>query len=577
MHQRILTSLLILLLLWGLPSFAQDKPQEKPLEKNEEGVYLDVVNVDVINVDVYVTDKKGNRILGLTKDDFEIEVDKRPIAVTNFYAVENGKARNDGIEPLPMPEEPELPPGVRVEEPQAPEDQRLHLIIYVDNLNLHPFTRNKAFRFIRTFLRERLKPRQDEVMLVTYERSMHVRHSFTSDPELIASTLYDLEEHSAQAVHFDSDRRDMLDMIYDEDISGRVNMRSRASSYAESIYNDMDFTLRALGEMVETLAGLPGRKAVLYVSDGLSMRPGEDIFYALEDQTRKTGGNDQGILMEIHHYDMSRDFRQLTTKANANRVTFYTLDAAGLRTYSYMEAQNATAGGGAFIDQVHFSNIQSSLMYMAEETGGAAIINSNNFGPGLDRVADDFDNYYSLGFVSGSADSGRYHQIKVRLKNGDKGYEVRHREGYRDKPMATRMTDSTLAALHFGYQSNSLGVEIQFGRPQPGEKNQRFLVPVSVQIPLGKLSYLPSGEFQRGRLRLFIAARDEEGGFSPVQNVELPIDIPMAQFETAQNQNYRYDLTLEMRQGRQLLAVGVHDEIGAVSGFVTRGISVGGS
>jgi hypothetical protein len=143
--------------------------------------------------------------------------------------------------------------------------------------------------------------------------------------------------------------------------------------------------------------------------------------------------------------------------------------------------------------------------------------------------------------------------------------------------MEARMADSTLAALHFGYQSNSLGVDIQFGRPQPEENSRRFLVPVSVQIPLGKLAYLPSGTFQRGRLRLFIAARDEEGGISPVQDVKLPIDIPDAQFETAQNQHYRYDLTLQMRKGRQVLAVGVYDEIGAVSGFVTRGISVGGS
>ncbi len=588
MHHRTFNLLLIPLLLWSLPSFAQD---DGALEPNEDGVFLDIVLVNLVNVEVYVTDKKGNRILGLTRDDFEIEVDKKPMAISNFYAVENGKARGDGIEPLPQPEVAEAvpgrrppgrrppgrrPPGRRGDEPPVPEDQRLHLILYVDNLNLHPFTRNKAFRYIRTFLRERLKPGVDEVMLITYERSMHVRHPFTTDAELVASTLYELEEHSAHAVHFDSDRRDMLNMIYDEDLANMVNLRGRARSYAESIYNDMDFTVRALSEMVETLAGLPGRKAILYVSDGLSMRPGEDVFYALEDQARKTASSDQGILMEIHRYDMSRDFRQLTNKANANRVTFYTLDAAGLRTYSYMEAQNATPGGGAFIDQVHFSNLQGSLMYMAEETGGMSIINTNNFGPGLERVADDFDNYYSLGFVSGTADSGRYHRIKVRFKDETKKYVVRHREGYRDKPMETRMTDSTLAALHFGYQSNSLGVEIEFGRPQPEEKGRRFLVPVSVRIPLGNIAYLPSGEFQRGRLRIFIAARDEEGGLSPVQNVELPIDIPEAQFETAKQQHYRYDITLQMRKGRQVLAVGVHDEIGAVSGFVTRGLSVGG-
>ena len=133
--------------------------------------------------------------------------------------------------------------------------------------------------------------------------------------------------------------------------------------------------------------------------------------------------------------------------------------------------QNATPGGGAFIDQVHFSNLQSSIIYMAQETGGTVIMNTNSFADGLNKVADDFDNYYSLGFTSGTVESGRYHGIKVRLKGAlkEKKYKVRHREGYRDKPMETRMADGTIAALHFGYQKNTMGIKIQFGTPQPEE------------------------------------------------------------------------------------------------------------
>ena len=103
--------------------------------------------------------------------------------------------------------------------------------------------------------------------------------------------------------------------------------------------------------MVETLAGLPGRKAILYVSDGLSMRPGEDIFYALDERFRNTGQGSS--LMEIHRYDMTRDYQRLTAKANANRVTFYTLDAAGLAkgdvigTFCWNRIEVADAFGAA--------------------------------------------------------------------------------------------------------------------------------------------------------------------------------------------------------------------------------------
>ncbi len=539
------------------------------LEEDDQGVFMDTVDVNIVNVEVYVTDKKGNRITGLTKDDFLLEVDGKPVTITNFYAVEEGEARGDGIEMLPPPPEvPGLPPP---DTPEMPEEQRLHLVIYVDNLNLHPFTRNKAFRFIRTFMRERLNP-GDRVMLATFERSMHVRHEFTSDPELIASALYELETHSGQAVHFDSDRRDILDAIYEAE--NLYSIRGRATTYAESLYNDMSFTLRSIEEMVENLAGLPGRKAILYVSDGLSMRPAEDIFHALDERFRNQGVG--SMLMEVHRFDMSREFYKLTTKANANRVTFYTLDAAGLRTYSYMDVANQTPQGGAFIDQIHFSNLQNSLVYMAQETGGTVIMNTNDFTKGLDRVADDFSNYYSLGFSSGKAESGRYHNIQVKVK-GAKGkkYQVRHREGYRDKPVSTRMSESTLAALHYGYQSNPLQIRIEVGRERPQERGRRFLVPISVEIPIGNLSFLPQKEYHRGRIRLYVAARDSEGGLSPVQDVPVPIDIPAAEFERAQSQMYKYEMTLQMRRGRQVVAVGVRDEIGAVSGFVARGVSVG--
>ena len=108
----------------------------------------------------------------------------------------------------------------------------------------------------------------------------------------------------------------------------------------------------------------------------------------------------------------------------------------------------------------------------------------------------------------------------------------------------------------------------------PREGGQ-FLVPVKVRIPLGKISFLPQADMHRGRLRLFIGAKDSEGGLAPIQDVPVAIDIPAAEFERARQQFYEYSMQLIMRRGRQVVAVGVRDEIGAVSGFATRGVSIG--
>ena len=563
---RFLTrSTLTALLLLLVPLQA---PAQEDGETADKDFFIEELDVNVVNVEVYVTDKQGNRINGLTRDDFVLTVDKKPVAITNFYAVEDGAPINetlDTIEP-PPPSQPAAPTPEAA--PKSPEGQMLHLVVYVDNFNLRPFNRNRVIRAARTFLRTQLR-KGDEVMLVSYDRSLKVRHPFTKDPDLIAGALYELEDMTGHRIHADNERQDLLDLIYN-DAQNIYDVRGRVTQYAESIYNDMSFTLDALRDQVENLAGLPGRKAVLYVSDGLAMRPGEDAFHALNDKF-----NDSSVLLDAHRYDLSRRLQSLIAMANANRVTFYTVDAGGLRTYSYMDASNQSINGGAAIDQAHFANMQSSLLLMAEETGGFAVINTNNFSPGLEKMAGDFGTYYSLGFMPAKNEEGRYHKIRVKLKDKQKGIKVRHREGFRGKPVSTRMAEGALAALNYGYQQNPLGIVLEAGRATPQDR-KHYLVPFTVKIPIGKLTFLPNDEIQRGRVKLFIAARDNEGGLAEVQEVPVPIDIPSADFDRAKTQSYHYQLTLLMRRGRQVVAVGVRDEIGSTSGFATRGVSLGG-
>ena len=90
-----------------------------------------------------------------------------------------------------------------------PEEQRLRLIVYIDNYNLRPFNRNRVMRELRAFIGTKLQ-KDDQLMLVTYDRELHIRRTFTSDPSLIAAAMLDLEKISAQGVHADSDRRDVL-------------------------------------------------------------------------------------------------------------------------------------------------------------------------------------------------------------------------------------------------------------------------------------------------------------------------------------------------------------------------------
>lgn len=552
------------------PAVAQ-RPASKTPEKTKAtevaaGFIGETVNVNVVNVDVYVTDSKGNRVKGLGRDDFQIFEDGRPMAITNFFAMDEGKPVTAGAPLLVVPnaESPAPAPEATATLPN-PEDQRLVLIVYVDNVNLRPFNRNRVLKELRVFLNTKLR-RDDLMMLVSYDRSVHIRQQLTSDPSLINSQLVELEKISAQGTHADSERRDALQRI--EEAQGTSEALGVARSYAESQFNDLAFSIDALRDIVNGLAGMPGRKALLYVSDGLQLIVGQDVYYAVQEKFKDTTGITQSF-----DYDTSRRFRELTSAANANRVTFYTIDAAGLRSYSSISAENQTAGQGVFIDQIQIQNVQSSIRLMADETGGKAIFNTNSFLPGLERIADDFRTYYSLGYSPQHSGDGRYHEIKVKLKK--KGLVARNREGYRDKTPETQMNDGTLAALNFPFQSNPLGVDINFGTPTR-RADGFFVVPVDVRIPLGKLVLVPRETENEAAARVFVAAQDTQGGVSEVQQAVVPIRIPNDQMATIGEKYYTYSLSLLMRPGEQKVAVGLRDDIANTTSFVARSLRVGG-
>lgn len=558
----------------GGTAAAQQKTDTKVGPPGEEQeLFIDTINVSVVNVDVYVTDKEGRAVHGLTRDDFQLFEDGKPVQVTNFYAVEGGRRAPAmaGEAHAAVPAEPEVP-GLPVAEP-VPEDQRLRLIIYIDNFNIHPFNRNRVMTELRVFLNEHLD-RDDQAMLVTFDRELHIRHGFTSDAGLIANALSDLEKFSGHAVHHDSERRDALRSI--EDSRSVIEAMSYARSYAQSTYNDLSFSISALKDIVDSLAGMPGRKAVIYVSDGLQMRAGEDVFYAVQNKYSERSTS----LTEAFQFDVSRRFTELAAQANANRVSFYTIDAAGLRVYESTTAEygggpDSGAGSRIFIDQVRISNLQAPLQLLAERTGGVSVLNANKVLPSLEKIAQDFDSYYSLGYTPSHFGDGRYYKIEVKLKKAARGVRVRHREGYRDKSVEARMTDGTRAALNFPMEDNPLGIDLEIGTPQRRDDGF-FVVPVHVRIPLGRLVLVPRGETHVAKVRLFVGAMDSDGGSSEVQQTPVPIEIPAGDVATAVDKHYVYTVSLLMRPGEQRIAVGLRDDIAAQASFLSRSLRVGG-
>ncbi len=538
-------------------------------EPAADAVFGDQILVEVVEVDVFVSDRQGNAVTDLAAGDFEIYEDGQPVEVTNFRrAVAGGRVKPPRVEPIPVPSAPAAPA------PAPPAEDPLYLVLYVDNANIRQGNRRRVLRDLRELVQGHGRA-AEQIMVVSHERSLKVRQGFTSSRKGVIDALLALED---ETVFGDSAYGELLDLIRSmEDRDARSSwLEARIRSYSDERRQDVIRSLDALRGLVDSLSGLKGRKALIYAADSLSLNPAEELYQALEKRY-----NDLTILHQAFSYDASPDFQRLAAAANTANVAFYTLHAAGLEVPLSASAELSGSGFDELrttLDSVRTANLQGSGRLLAGETGGLAFLNSNDFSAGLERLAADFSTYYSLGYRSPTPGDGRYHDIKVKVKR--KGLKVRHRRGYRDRPLADRMTDTVRAGLHFGVVKNPMGIEVSVGRGEElgvaSETKDRRVVPVRVSIPISRVMLVPRGETHEGRVRLYLSVQDREGRESPVQEVEVPMIIPADRLQAALDQSWVQEVKLLVRTGPQVLVVGLWDELGQTHSLARHRFEVGG-
>lgn len=546
-------------------------------------VFVDRVDVNVINVEVFVTDAQGRPVTGLTRDDFEVLHDRKPVEITNFFTV----SRRDRVA-LELAESAPPGPAAATTAPPAdlPEDQRLNLLVYVDHFNLRPMNRTRVLETLGGFLEDRMF-QGDRVMIVGYDGQLDLVQPFTRDVSAVGRAIDRIGTVKTHGQHYDAERRRVMEGVRSAAVNGPEPDPQLADGYVRAYIQEqrteLQRSMQALSQMVRSLAGLPGRKAVLYVSDGLPQRPGEDVYLYMSEVFG--GVVLQGATGRAADFvdtfnatllaDQNHVFDDITRHANAHQVTLYTLDARGAGGHSTSGAQDPTlvADSRVAMDALRTTNLQEPLIEMAEATGGRSILNTNAYGDALAAAASDFDHFYSLGFASPGEGDGDWHGIEVRVKRP--GLKVRHRSGYVDKPAEERVADRTLSSLVFEMEMNPLGVEVDFGEPQR-QRRGVFELPVLVRVPIRDVTLLPNGEVEEGRLRIYVAVKDDAGGVSEPHEQIYPLRVPREQVELARGKEIGYHTVLRIGPGTPRVAVGVWDELSGTESFIHKEVLVEG-
>lgn len=560
--------------------------------------FVEAVDVDVVSLEVHVTDRQGDPVEGLTAKDFVVQEDGRKVQLTHFAAIER-RGRQESSDPLLTGDAPPL-----------------FVVFFLDEYTIDSGQRRRALEELRGYI-HRARDSPVAYAVASYDGTLEIDQPFTLDRDLILAALRDAAEPGPLGLIRQRQReavtRESLRML--SNIQQLVNSPIRDTEvprYLAEITRQIDqhasdvralnqASLYALSHLTNSLAALPGRKSVIYVSDGLPARPGQALYEAISSTFRAAQqddvdqGNVEAVDADIRarsgalsalesgrgrrsttaRQGPSEELQTLTALANTSGVSFYAYKAQG--NVGGVEPEFGGAGFELLTPQfksVREENLSETLRVLAGETGGRAFVGGDL--QELIRQAEaDAASYYSLGYAPRHGGDGGFHAIKVKVKGRRRGLQVRHRRGYVDKPLTVRAADRTSTSLLLGIDDNPLGLTLDVGAGREDSATKSWIVPVRLGVPLEAVTLTRDGSIYWLEARVYIASRSATGELAPVQEGTLRIEVEAEGFDEARSQTHTSELQLSLSPGAQRVALGFLDPVQAVTSFVSRDIEVG--
>src|SRR5262245_13041468 len=380
------------------PPAAQPQQPQQPTFK---------LRVDYVEVDVVVTDRQGNLVRDLKKEDFQVLEDGKPQAINTFTLVDIPIERFDRPLFAAAPIEPDVKTNER------PFDGRVYVMV-IDDLHTR-FGRSVRVKAAAKQFIERRLGANDLMAVVHTAGPSDANQEFTSNKRLLIAAVDKTSGRKLDSATANKTReyyntqgiRQQGDPLNDpEDAERGFNAR-----------NTLD-TLRNVAEWFGSVHGR--RKAILFVSEGID--------YDIYDMIASNGSNHQSASTVL---DATRDAIAAATRSN---VAIYGIDPRGLTDLgdesielgSFPDDTSLGIGQGSLQNELRLS--QDSLRTLSDETGGFAVVNRNDYTTAYQRIVEDNSTYYVLAYYPPDPRPGRLHKIDVRVTRP--GLTVRARKGY---------------------------------------------------------------------------------------------------------------------------------------------------
>jgi VWFA-related protein len=437
------------------------------------------VGTRLATIDAVVVDDKGNHVTDLTPADFEVVERGKTQTVRQVVYVRNVPG---GAMPAPVaatePARPAAPAGTPA--PRArplaggsglstPERTGRVLAIVVDDLGLSFESTVSVRRMLTQYVDTRVRP-GDLVAIIRTAGGVGALQQFTTDRRLLHAAIdrvrWSLQSRNGVAA-FEAVSPDASTSLFSQrsqQIGEPPPLLQSPDAFREEV--SAAGTLGALEYIVRGIEALPGRKSVIFVSDGFDL----GIKNAKASRTWSA-------------------FTRMMDRANRAGVVVYTIDGRGLQTAGLtaeddpqtpkMNMFGGPGGGGAptgpqLSQKVTGSanermtdliDTQEALVYLAQQTGGLAMLNTNDLGGALDRIVDDTQGYYLIGFDTAITADQRWDPNDVRVRVKRAGLSARARRGLfgpadKDRPKEEILEDPLVTAALSPFSTGAIDVRL---------------------------------------------------------------------------------------------------------------------
>jgi VWFA-related protein len=519
----------------------------------------------LVQITVIAQDAQGRPINDLTRDDFLLfdSGHRRDIKV---FTVDRGDRQPSPVVAAPPPDAAE-----HVFTNNSPERSGATgvTVILLDSLNTQWTDQARAIRNVVRFLAE-VHPDDHIAVYSIGQTGFRVLHDFTTDASDLVARLASWNGEIPPA-----NARDMGDQLanllngtatgppLDQTTANQTTVRGTKVNP-----NQVNSTLGVMEMLADRLAGVPGRKNVIWISNGFpivewgnlaqaaisSKKP--ILYHSIDPRNNSNTVTDTiGDSMQFSN-PVDRAMRVLI---GAN-VAIYPIETRGLKSYmpdaTGRRAPDRTQLGTP-LDTVDDQDDRQAMQKIAQRTGGRAFVLNNDLLGAMHTAADDSRVTYTLGFYPESAlQNGKFHAVAIKLATR-RGVTLRYRQGYLDAPEAPgdpqqRKHDLEQAALS-PLDANAIPLAARLSPTSGGS----YLV--NLNISLSGLNIQVDGDVWSGEVDVFLVQRDQRGQEFGRVNDTITMRLKQATYDRMLKTGapYRHEITLNPKA--EVLRVAVRD------------------